>query len=479
MEKLGRRVLIGTGIFAAAVLVVAICVAVFFDVDRYKPAIEEAVSKSLGMEFKIRGKASLRLFPRPRLTLPDVHLSHGGRDILSAEELLAAPRWIPLILHREVSIDRVSLQNPKIRIEKSSQGRMTDETAVRRDTAQGDTVSRPGSISLVSVQHGDVSYIDRSSGTSVELENLGLQLTDLSWGQSAAREPLALLKSLSLHGTLHAMTLQMGTFKASDLTCGIQDEAGLLQLDPTAITLFGGSSRGSLTLDLRGSSPRIHVVQAASQVDLTQVFPVQIFFGKAQASLDVAGTGKDQRAITTTITGQVSIRSDHISINSLDVDGLIADYNRTQNFSLIDLGSLLIAGPFAPLLTKGADFSRLRFVGQMGRRKSEIRKVVSDWQIVNGIATTKDVAFATPKNTVAFRGDLNLLNGRYQNFFVATVDQQGCAQVKQQITGPFAHPNAEGSASSGLGAFKSAFRKVKNLFRSQRCDLFYSGSAIH
>jgi uncharacterized protein involved in outer membrane biogenesis len=479
MKQLTRRVLIGTGILAATVLVVAVCLAVFFDVDRYKRSIEEAVSTSLGMEFKIRGKASFRLFPLPRLTLPDVHLSNGASEIMAAEELEASPRWISFMLHRRVAIDRVSLQHPKIRIEQSSQGRMTYETAVTRDTAKGDTVSRPGTMSLVSVEHGDVTYLDRSSGRSVELGNLDLRLTDLSWGQSAPREPVGLLKSLSLHGTLHATSLQIGGFRASEVTCGIKDEAGLLQLDPTELTLFGGSSHGSLTLDLRGSAPRIHVLQAAPQIDLTQVFPVQIFFGKAQASLDVEATGMDQRAITTTLKGQVSIRSDHISISSLDVDGLIADYNRTQNFSLIDLGSLVIAGPFAPLLTKGVDFSRLRFVGGMGRGKSEIRKVVSDWQIVNGIATTKDVAFATPKNTVAFRGDLNLLNGRYQNFFVATVDHQGCAQVKQLITGPFAHPDAAGSASSGLGAFKSAFRKVKNLFQSQRCDLFYSGSAIH
>ena len=138
---------------------------------------------------------------------------------------------------------------------------------------------------------------------------------------AAAGELLGLLKSLSLHGTLHAATLQIGRFRGSDVKCGITDEVGLLRLDPTEVTFYGGSSRGSVILDLRGSSPRVRVVQAASRIDLTQVFPIQIFFGKAQASLDIEGTGKDQPTITTSLTGQVSIRSDHISINSLDVDG--------------------------------------------------------------------------------------------------------------------------------------------------------------
>ncbi len=479
MKKPGRRLLIGTAILAATLLIVSAGIALFFDVDRYKPSIAEAVSESLGMEFQIRGKASLQLLPRSRLTLRDIHLTNGESEIFSAEELQVFPRLIPFIFHRDVSIDQLSLLKPKIRIEKSSQGRMNYETAVKEDTAKGDKAARPGTMSFISVQHGSVTYVDQRSGRSVELRDLELRLSDISWGQSAGREFSALLKSLSFHGPLRAKTLRIGTLSASDLKAGVKDEAGLLQFDSTEITLLGGSSRGSLRLDLRKSPPQMQVVLAASQIELNQIFPVQIFAGTVQASLAVEGTGRDLRAITKTTQGQVSIQSEHISINSLDLDKLIEDFNKTQNFSLIDLGSLVVAGPFAPLLTKGLDFSRLRFFGQMGHGKSEIRKVVSNWQIVDGIATAKDVAFSTPNNTVAFRGDLDLVHRSYQNFFVATVDQQGCAQVKQQIAGPFAHPHAEGSATSVLGAFKSAFRKAKKLMQSNRCDLFYSGSAIH
>jgi uncharacterized protein involved in outer membrane biogenesis len=470
MTKLARRLFIGTGIFAAIALVGATCVALFFDVDRYKSSIESAVSGALGMEFRIRGKVSLRLLPHLLLKFPDIHLSDGQQEILWAKELQVSPRWIPFIIHRRLSIDQIALEHPKIRVEQSLLG---------RGQVTQDTSPQPGTMSLVSVHHGAITYVDRTSGKSVDVGNLELRLIGISWGHGTARQPFALLNSLSFHGTLQATTLQLGAFRAADLSCRMRDSAGLLQLDSTAVALFGGISRGSLTLDVTGSSPRIRLVQAASRIDLTQVFPIRIFLGTAQASLDVEGTGNDLRAITATLQGQVSIRSDHISINSLDVDGLVADYNRTQNFSLIDLGSLVIAGPFAPLLTKGVDFSRLRFFGRMGKGTSEIRRVVSDWTIVDGVARTKDVAFTTPKNTVAFRGDLNLLTANYQNLFVATVDQQGCAQVKRRVSGPLAHPKVEGPGSAALGPFKSAFRSVKKLFQSRQCDLFYAGSAIH
>jgi len=234
-----------------------------------------------------------------------------------------------------------------------------------------------------------------------------------------------------------------------------------------------------VTVDLRESSPRIHLVQAATQIDLADAFPLDIIRGKADASLDLEAMGHDRQALTATVKGQVSIRGDHIAITSLDVEGLIDDYNKSQNFSIIDLGSLLVAGPFAPLVTRSAGAARLRFLGHMGKGKSEIRTMVSDWRLLNGIATTKDVAFATSEHTVAFRGTLDLRNGTYQDFFVATVDHRGCAQVKQKITGPIAHPNAQGPAASFIGPFKSLFRRITKLLEPHRCDHFYSGAAIH
>jgi AsmA protein len=461
MTKLGRRVLIGTGILAAALLVLAVCVPAIVGGDRYKPAIEQAVAQSLAVQAEIRGKAALRLVPRPRLTLRDIHLTKDTSEILSAEELQVSARWMPLIFRRQVAIARLTLKKPLVRIERRI------------------ALPRPRAISAISVQDGEVSYLDQLSGRRIEVGGLDLSLSGISWGDGEGAQPPAPLKSLSLHGMLRATTVQIGTVRASDLQCGVKAEGGLVQLDPTDVTLFGAHSLGSLTLDMGGASPRIQVVQAASQIDLGQVFPgdVQYFSGMVQASLEVEGTGADLKAATSTTSGHLSIGGEHLSIHGWDVDQLIADYNRSQKFNLIDLGAVLVAGPFGPLLTKGSDFARL--YGEMGQGKSEIRKLVSEWEIVDGIATAKDVAFSTVKNTVAFQGAVNLVNDSLENFFVATVDQHGCALVKQQITGSFAHPQAPGLASKSIfGAIGKAIGGALHLGRPDQCDLFYSGSAL-
>lgn len=463
MATRNRTLWIGTGVVAAIVLVVAVGVALAPDVNRYTPSIEAAVSQSLGMRFEIRGRAALHLLPRPRLTVRDVHLTNGTSEILAAEEIQISPRWIPLILHRRVSIDRLALRKPQIRIEQPI-----------------DIHLRPGRLGSVSVRDGDVSYLSQPSGRSVEVTGLQVRLSGISWGGSDGLQSLSPLETVSLRGALSATSLQIGTLRISEVAFGVKGKDGLVQVDPTEMTLFGAGVRGTLTLDLRGPSPRMHFVQAASRIDLGQVFPgeVQYFSGTVQASVDADGTGADLRAITRTARGHISIRGERVSIHGWDVDQLIEDYNRTQKFNLIDLGAVLVAGPFGPLLTKGADFARL--YGGMGQGESEIRTLVSVWEIVNGVAMARDVAFSTANNTVAFQGGVHLVDGNLERFFVATVDHQGCVQVKQRITGSFAHPHAPGLASqSVLGPFESAVEGALHLLGTpDRCDLFYSGSAL-
>jgi len=68
------------------------------------------------MEFKIQGKVSLRLFPRPRLTLSDIHLSIGKDEIVSAEELQVLPRWLPFIVHRKDAVPDATVAVPDVRV---------------------------------------------------------------------------------------------------------------------------------------------------------------------------------------------------------------------------------------------------------------------------------------------------------------------------------------------------------------------------
>jgi AsmA protein len=66
---------------------------------------------------------------------------------------------------------------------------------------------------------------------------------------------------------------------------------------------------------------------------------------------------------------------------------------RSQNFNIVDLAAFLLAGPIGPVLTKSYNFARLYEVSQGG--KGTVRRLVSVWEVKNGIAKARDVALAT------------------------------------------------------------------------------------
>lgn len=473
-RTLRRRILIGTAITAATVVGIAAVLAWYLDPERRKASIEASVSKTLGHAFMIRGKASLRFFPRIRLTLLDIHVADSATELFSAAAFSGYPRLIPFLLGRKVSFHQARVDRPTIRFDRVGLPLPSADSTAELATLPEE---RPGTLKTLLVRQGEITYSGGPAG-KVTIEGADLDLEQVSWTSRGAAHPSALIGSLSFRGRLAAKTLRLGTLEITGVTSRLVADSALFQFDSTDVTLYGGRTRGQVTLDLRGPAPRIHLVQAAPSLDLALAFPVAIAKGTARASLDLEATGRSQDEFAATATGLVSIRSSRVAITALDIDGLIGDYNKSQNFSVIDFGSLLVAGPFAPLVTRGATLAQLRFLGHMGKGRGEIRTMASDWKVTKGVATTVDVAFATPENLVAFRGNLNLRHGTFDDFYVATVDHRGCAQVKQKISGAIGHPDAQGPVASLIGPFKSVFRKVTKLFEPNRCDRFYSGTVL-
>src|SRR4051812_19407505 len=104
MRKAVRRSLVGAGVLVAVFALVLFYAAFFFDVNHYKPQIQGAVDKATGMDLRINGAASLKVFPRIRVALKDVHLFNRGKELFAAGEVQAAPQLIPYLFHHETVV---------------------------------------------------------------------------------------------------------------------------------------------------------------------------------------------------------------------------------------------------------------------------------------------------------------------------------------------------------------------------------------
>jgi AsmA protein len=161
-----------------------------------------------------------------------------------------------------------------------------------------------------------------------------------------------------------------------------------------------------------------------------------------------------------------------------DLDGAISRFDSSQNFNLVDVGAVFLAGPLGLAVTKGYNFGSL-FRGTGGTTRLGI--VVSDWRVERGVAHARDVALATPRNRLALQGGLDFASGRFADMTVAVVDAKGCPRLQQTIRGPFGKPEVgkPSAFKSAAGPFVKLFHKARNLFPSGPCKVFYAGSVAH
>ena len=95
-----KKFLIALGVLLGLLLVAGIAIVILVDVNVYKPRIEAAVSDALGMEFRIEGKAGLRLLPSASIVLSDIRLRNLDTDLATAEALRVGVKLLPLLRRR-------------------------------------------------------------------------------------------------------------------------------------------------------------------------------------------------------------------------------------------------------------------------------------------------------------------------------------------------------------------------------------------
>ena len=115
------------GLFALLVLA-AVALVLFVDVNAHKPRLEAAASDALGMEVRIGGRLGIGFFPGFHVTLGDVRIRNRGLDVASAKEAILGIELLPLLRKKEVRIVKIGMKRPRISIEQDRDGKFNFET---------------------------------------------------------------------------------------------------------------------------------------------------------------------------------------------------------------------------------------------------------------------------------------------------------------------------------------------------------------
>jgi uncharacterized protein involved in outer membrane biogenesis len=463
---------ITTGVIVLVVF--AIILVLLLNIQAFKPQIEAAASKALGMDVRIKGGLGIDLFPGFGISLKNVSVRKGGADVVTVEKMRIGLRLIPLT-RREVRLSRVGLVRPVFSIVRYKNGMFNFEKPERT------LLERLLTVNKMSISEGRLVYTDESSGARIKVDDFDGTIRDLSYGRTAGA---GAFRNSSFTGDIRCKTLTINTFTLTNLVMRTAGGNGILDVNPVSMDIFGGKGKGSIHVDVTGASPHYGIITTLSRFKIEELIqklspkkiPEKSIEGLIDFSADLTATGKSAEEVKRSLNGDLSLNGEDLILHRIDIDALIPKYERSQNFNLVDVGAFFLTGPFGPVLTKGYNFGSLYEESWGG--KGIIKKLVSIWKVKKGIAGATDVALASKKHRLAMKGGLNFNNDQFVGVTVAVLDKRGCAVYSQKVHGPFRKPKIEKVSifKSITGSVSSALGNAWGFIRGEECSVFYSGS---
>jgi len=465
---MSRRLKLTLMILVPLVLLGALVALLLSRVDA-KSRFEAMVSEATGLEVAVKGNVSIGLFPTPHVALKEVTLKNRESEIASVGEADIGVAFWPL-LRKQVRIKRLVLRNVSVEVERDRNGHFNFAKP-----SQAKRLVPAMSLGRLSLAKASFRYINRESdkeltATDCQFDGNNVQLAE---GDSAD-----IMEHLSLSAHVVCAEVRNDLFIGADVNFSVAGERGIFKFTPVTMQIMGGKGSGIIYADFAGRVPAYRVRYAVTQLHVDDLFKSlasgKVGEGMLDFTADLSMRGRNASEMTRTAQGEASLRGKNLNIAIGDLDEKLSHYESSQNFNLVDVGAFFIVGPLGAVATKGYNFASI-FQGTKGN--TEIRILVSEWKVENGVAQAQDVAMATKENRIAMKGSLDFVNRDFDDVTVAILDHQGCARVEQKIRGSFSKPEVEkpNVFASLTGPISSLISKATKLMGA-KCEVFYKGS---
>ena len=227
MNTKKKIVLFVLGGGALAVVLAAVFFALTFDINSYRPRIENAASGATGLEVRIKGKMGLSFFPFG-ISAKDIHVATKGVEIISLENLKLGAELMPL-LRKQLKVTKCELVKPAVTIVKDAEGKYNFEGPVKESTE-----GRHGaalSLNDLKLSKGVLVYIDKKTGEKTEFKDFNMSIKDLSIGDTAGD----FIKSASFTGRFDCKEVLQKDFRIENLKAPVKAVKGIYNFEPLTI----------------------------------------------------------------------------------------------------------------------------------------------------------------------------------------------------------------------------------------------------
>ena len=183
------------GCLAVVIIAALLIIPMFFDLQEYKPVIENKVAEATGRPFSVGDDLKLSLFPWAGVSLSDLKLGNTGgfseKEFVNIKSFEVRVKLLPLI-SKEIEVKRFVMDEPRIVLVKNKNGRGNWEQPGKKNesTAKKPEAGSPGDIGGLpisaltvgnfAIKKGSALWIDHTTNTRKEVQNIKLNLKDVS-----------------------------------------------------------------------------------------------------------------------------------------------------------------------------------------------------------------------------------------------------------------------------------------------------------
>jgi AsmA protein len=236
-------------------------------------------------------------------------------------------------------------------------------------------------------------------------------------------------KTLRMDGNLTIGSVTVSNIALTQVHVGLTAKDGVTHIAPATAKLYGGDYSGDITLDDRGEVATLKIDQSMTAIDMAPLLKdfakTQRIFGHGTVTTNLTARGLGGDALMKTLNGHLTANVDNGAVEGVD---LWFEINRT-----------------VALIQKQA----MPAGNSTGRTKFDAFKASAD--IVNGVATTKDLNIASQNLRVAGQGTTNLVTNAIDYQVKATILKEAptaagaagktLADIPLNITGTTSSPS--------------------------------------
>ena len=475
-----KKVVLGTVLFFASVVVAFFLLIKVIDFNEYKPRIQKTIKDVLGYEVAIKGDITLSLSP-VGVRIFDVEIKnpyHKPHEAFAKVGAFDIAVEIAPLLKKEIKVKHIAFEKLNLNIEKSKEGHYNFEKLAdisnkkQKETNATKQADKEEYFSLININkvkfsEATVLFNNAQTNNKVSAEKLNLFLDNISLDSTKSSK----LQGLSFKADISIEKLLFNHYTFANVSTNVQMKDALISMEELQYTLFDSLFQGSGKLDISGQVPRISVKQKVQELKLAKIsehfFGKAVFEGNANAEVKLASLLADKNTTRSTLGGFIAIQGENIHLQGYDLDALAAKINEQDTFDPSAIEQLL-----------------LKPSQDANKTSTRLKQLVIKTDIGYSEVKLSDVAMSTDKYRMAIKGAINIVEERFLDVKMAFIDDGGCATFEQTITGKFQKPKLKldesiinSVARSALSLFGKSKKEQEELVirPEEPCVPFYQG----